>query len=56
MLYDLDTKLDFGKYKSYTVEQILEQDPSYLLWLIENVDRFEVDAALQDAIMKACGR
>jgi hypothetical protein len=56
MMYDLDTKLGFGKYKGLTVEQILEHDPSYLLWLLENVERFEVDHVLQDTIMKACGK
>jgi hypothetical protein len=56
MIYDLDTILGFGKYKGYTVEQILEQDPSYLFWLLENVERFEVDHALHDAILRACGK
>lgn len=56
MIYDLDTELNFGKYKGHTVEDILTRDPEYLLWLLENVDRFEVDKALQDAIMRAAGK
>lgn len=56
MIYDLDTKLRFGKYKGYTVEDVLEKDPEYLLWLLENVEHFEVDKALQDAIMRAVGK
>lgn len=53
MIYDLDTKLNFGKFKGRTVEEVLLAEPSYLLWLLENVERFEVDKALQDAIMRA---
>lgn len=56
MIYDLDTELRFGKYKGHTVEDVLARDPEYLLWLLENVDRFEVDKALQDAIMRAAGK
>lgn len=53
MLYDLDDVMDFGKYKGKSVEDVLEEDPSYLLWLLENSERFEVDDALQDAITTA---
>ncbi len=53
MTYDLDSKLPFKKYPGRTVEEILEEDPRYLLWLLENVDSFEVDKALQDAIVRA---
>jgi hypothetical protein len=53
MLYDLDTEIDFGKYKGRTVEDVLNEDAKYLLWAMENVDRFEVDAAIQDAITRA---
>ena len=51
--YDLDTPLAFGKYKGRTVEDVLEEDPAYLLWAAENVESFDVDAALQDAIVRA---
>lgn len=54
--YDLDTLLDFGKHRGRPVEDVLEDDPSYLLWALENVHRFEVDKALQDAITRAAGR
>lgn len=54
--YDLDDVLNFGKYKGSTVDSVLEEDPKYLLWALENVERFEVDKALQDAITRAAGR
>ena len=53
MMYDLDTVLDFGKHQGRTVEELLNERPRYLFWLLENVEDFEVDAALQDAIEQA---
>lgn len=32
--------LDFGKYKGSIIERILELDPQYLWWCIENVEGF----------------
>ena len=32
---EIDTCLEFGKYKGETVEEILTNDPSYLRWLAE---------------------
>jgi hypothetical protein len=51
--YDLDTPLGFGKYKGRTVEDVLEEDPHYLLWALENVEQFDADKAVQDAIERA---
>jgi uncharacterized protein (DUF3820 family) len=52
-MYDLDTPLAFGKYRGRTVEDVLAEDPAYLLWAMETVEQFEVDKALQDAIERA---
>lgn len=56
MIYDLDTPLGFGKYKGQPVEDVLADDPSYLLWCLENVESFSVDQALEDEIVRAAGR
>ena len=53
MIYDLDDALQFGKHRGRTVEDVLEEDPGWLLWALENTDRFEVDKALEDAIVEA---
>lgn len=53
MLYDLDTPLDFGKHKGRTVEDVLAEEPAYLMWALENVERFNCDNALTDEIMRA---
>lgn len=55
-MYDLDSIMGFGKYANSTVEDVLEDDPSYLRWCLENIPRFTVDDALHDAIMEACRR
>ena len=38
--YKLGDKLPFGKHKGQTIRQILQSDPSYLLWCVEKLDRF----------------
>ena len=42
MMYKLDTILPFGKYKGKTVEQVLEIDPTYIRWCLENIEAFEM--------------
>lgn len=32
----LADKLEFGKYKSKTIRKILSEDPTYLIWLLDN--------------------
>lgn len=54
VLYDYNEKLNFGKYDGYTVDELKEEDPSYLLWLAEEeVIRFhdaDDQAAFEDAV------
>lgn len=38
--YKLTDKLPFGKHKGQTIRQVLQSDPSYLLWCVEKLDRF----------------
>lgn len=38
--YNLNDKLSFGKHKGQTIRQVLQSDPSYLLWCVEKLDRF----------------
>jgi hypothetical protein len=35
-----ETKLTFGKHKGHSINQILEQDPNYVIWLLENIPDF----------------
>lgn len=51
---DLDSVLRFGKHRGRTIEDVLEDDPRWLLWASENVDDFELDTAVMDAVVRAC--
>ncbi len=42
-LLSLSDKIKFGKYKGYSIEDILADDPSYLEWAIDEIDWFELD-------------
>jgi hypothetical protein len=39
----LDQEFDFGKHKGKTIETVLEEFPSYILWVSENVNTVEID-------------
>lgn len=45
MMYRLEDPIRFGKYKpeGLTIEQIIDNDPTYIEWLIDNVDHFNLD-------------
>lgn len=38
--YKLTDELPFGKHKGQTIRQVLQSDPSYILWCVEKLDRF----------------
>jgi hypothetical protein len=40
---ELDSILPFGKWKGVKVSAVIETDPQYLLWVNENVERYNVD-------------
>ena len=45
MQYRLEDPIRFGKYRQegLTIEQIIDRDPTYVEWLIDNVDHFSLD-------------
>ncbi len=42
------TIMSFGKHKGKTVKEVMETDPSYLLWADDNVEGFELSDYLRD--------
>lgn len=49
------TPLEFGKYKGRTPDQVADIDPSYVVWMWENVvpkrcSRILADACMQDVL------
>ena len=55
--FGLNTKLNFGKYKGSTVQEIIKKDPEYLGWAEDTIDWFvlddEAESALDYAIYEA---
>jgi len=46
-------EFDFGKYKGYAYGFVLNQDPFYIKWLIENVEDFLLDDASANELIDA---
>lgn len=44
--YDLETELHFGKFIGQTLEEILEKEPSYIIWCLMNLDHFLIEREL----------
>lgn len=43
---DINQKLNFGKYKGYTIRDICNFDPNYLLWVNTNIRFAEISDEL----------
>lgn len=48
----LSTKLKFGKYIGYTIERLMETDPSYLRWLMTKCNNAKFQEFLVKKIYK----
>lgn len=40
--YHLNDRFTFGKHKGSTLRLVVENDPSYISWCLNNVDRFQL--------------
>jgi len=49
-----DTIMVFGKYKGESVDYILDNDPSYLRWVYENVDWVEIKEPIIEQVISLC--
>lgn len=41
-LYDINTNIDFGKYKHLEIKYIINSNPNYLIWAIQNIIKFRL--------------
>lgn len=41
---ELNTRMAFGRHKGFTVGEVLDQNPSYLVWAYENVESFTLSS------------
>jgi hypothetical protein len=46
----LDSQLPFGKYRGFTVERIIREDPSYLSWCVVAIENLALDAEADAAL------
>lgn len=44
-------KLAFGKYRGSTIGWVLENDPAYLLWCMDNVNGFDLHVDTYDRLV-----
>jgi 3'-phosphoadenosine 5'-phosphosulfate sulfotransferase len=49
-VYDLDSMLKFGKHAGEIVEDVLETDPGWLQWALENIKEFVVTDAVEEEL------
>lgn len=48
-VHQLKDVMNFGKHKGWTVEQVLNRKPDYLLWAQDAIEWFEVDDSILEA-------
>lgn len=55
MILELETELPFGKHAGMSVAWVLDNDPSYIVWLADNTDH-AIDLIAVDEARKAVAR
>lgn len=43
LLRSINSKLEFGKHKGKTVQQVMKDDPNWLHWALQNVKDFKLN-------------
>lgn len=51
-----EDKFTFGKHKGKFVSDVIESDPQYVNWALNNVEWFNLDDALRNKLSKALGK
>ena len=41
-MFNLNTRLNFGKYRDELLSTVIRKDPGYVEWCLENLDWFEI--------------
>lgn len=50
---DRNCVLTFGKYRGYSIADVIENEPQYAVWLHENLHSFELGADLLEEALNA---
>ena len=43
MIFTLASNVTFGKYKNRPVQDVMDTDPNYFEWCIDNIEWFNLD-------------
>lgn len=49
--YDLESVMDFGKWKGHIVRDVIQRDPIYVMWAHDHVKKFKLPAEVVDALI-----
>ena len=49
---NIHEKLTFGKFKGMSVLDVLDKQPSYLVWCVRNVPFFKIDEGLKKELIR----
>lgn len=47
----ITNKFQFGKYKGKTLFYVLDKNPQYIVWCINNIKDFKIDKGLKDDLL-----
>lgn len=47
-VYNLRDRLTFGKHQGETLQDVIDDDPQYIEWIIENIPTFDLDTITMD--------
>jgi hypothetical protein len=48
ILHGRDSIIKFGKHKDRTVQEVLDDDPDYLVWASERIPEFDLEVSILD--------
>lgn len=43
-------RLGFGKYRGWTIAEVLAEQPDYLVWAQDNIDGFDIHSSILDEV------
>lgn len=52
-VHHLTDRLLFGKHQGKDLLVVIEEDPGWVRWAVENVDHFDIDAEAEEALIEA---
>jgi len=50
MYLDADSILDFGKHVGLSLDEIAEVDPTYIIWMNDNLGGFDINQEFVDSV------